>query len=73
MSHVRRWPTERKYTLSTIGAHRIFRLNGHEARLKMPCSAYVAPFSCRMKLTLALKPMGTPCRVYSNSRSATLP
>ena len=54
MSHVRRWPTERKYTLSTIGAHRIFRLNGHEARLVMPCSAYVAPFSCRMKLTLAL-------------------
>jgi hypothetical protein len=45
-----------RYRESTMGAHRILRLKGQLASEKMPCSAYVAPFSCRMKDTLALKP-----------------
>jgi hypothetical protein len=48
------------YKLSTTGAHRTLRLNGHPTRLNTPCCAYVAPRSCNNKGTLAASPIGTP-------------
>merc|ERR1719362_1751332 len=66
-------PTLAIYHVSTIGAHKIFRLKGHVFSEKKPTSENDTPRSLSIMGITPERPIGNPCKVYNTSKIRMLP